>query len=193
MESWKRFGIDWDHGKQISYQDWKDDTHSKNSHKTSSILCLFKMHREVAEKVDWLSRNFLWNHIEGKQKIHGIDGTVCLPKSLGVLASERQEMIISLLGKWLWRFSSDSYSLWRTNHCRKIWCGRKIEKKKPFKSKNKSLWKKIWLNNESFWENISYQLSTGENQILDRLLGHWKHPCWIISLLTSERNSTWFP
>lgn len=129
-------------------------------------MSIFKMPESIASRIDRINREFLWNHLEGKRKIHGVQwDIVCLPKSIGGLGIRKtDEMNIAMLSKWMWSFSQQLDTLWR----------KVIEEKyeilpgnwKPKMSwiaKNKSLWRGIWLNNEVCWENAKKKLGNGKN------------------------------
>ena len=62
-----------------------------------------------------LQRDFLWNGIGGESKFHLVNwAKVCRPLQVGGLGIRQLGNFNStLLGKWLWRYGSETDALWR--------------------------------------------------------------------------------
>lgn len=75
---------------------------------------LFKIPKGVSEKLERMMREFLWSGYGEEKRDHLVSwDLVCRPKveggfALGNVVSKN----ISMLGKWLWRYPLESYSLW---------------------------------------------------------------------------------
>ncbi|KAK2654576.1 hypothetical protein Ddye_014432 [Dipteronia dyeriana] len=86
----------------------------------TSFMSGFRMPIGVANKIEKLQRSFLWgNGIEKKN--HAVNwASVCKNKMSGGLGIGRMvDKNISLLAKWVWRFSFDRDSLWKKVVCAK--------------------------------------------------------------------------
>ncbi|XP_028121753.1 uncharacterized protein LOC114318966 [Camellia sinensis] len=78
------------------------------------FLSIFKIPISIARKIEKLMRDFLWEGCGEGTGFHLVRwDTVSLPKEKGGLAiGNIVARNIALLGKWLWRFSIESDSLW---------------------------------------------------------------------------------
>ncbi|KAF7822906.1 reverse transcriptase [Senna tora] len=68
----------------------------------------------VCDSIDKLNRNFFWNSINGKKKIHLVAwGKIAKPRRLGGLGIHRtHERNLALLAKLYWRVRKDDNSVW---------------------------------------------------------------------------------
>ena len=78
-------------------------------------LSLFPIPMSIASRIEKLQRDFLWGGFEDERKLHLVNWKkACLPLQSGGLGIRNMAIFNkALLGKWLWRYSTESTSLWR--------------------------------------------------------------------------------
>jgi hypothetical protein len=69
----------------------------------------------VANRIDRIQRNFLWNGMGEGHKFPLVKwNTICTPYNQGGLAVKNLRLFNeAFLGKWLWRFGVEREALWR--------------------------------------------------------------------------------
>ena len=79
------------------------------------FLSLFTIPLVVADRLERIQRNFLWGNSEEAFKYPLVAwNKVCWPIEIGGLGMRRFGLFNqALLGKWLWRFGSETNHLWR--------------------------------------------------------------------------------
>lgn len=78
------------------------------------MMSLFPMPLNVANKLDEVGRNFLWQGNSPTKKIHLVkwDIVTKCKKEGGISVKNLRIQKQSLMLKWLWRFSTPEQSLW---------------------------------------------------------------------------------
>ena len=110
------------------------------------LLSLFRMPKSVKGKLEKIQRDFLWGGGYNARKIHIVNwNTVNQGKSKGGLGIQNLDLLnMALLGKWIWRFSTEENSIWKSCICIKygtttgVWFT-----KDPKGSYGVGLWKSI--------------------------------------------------
>jgi len=88
-------------------------------------LSLFIIPVAVADRLEYIQRNFLWGSLEECFK-HSLVAweKVCSPLEMGGLGVRKLvHFNQALLGKCLWRFGQEGTHLWRGGYCHQIWRG----------------------------------------------------------------------
>lgn len=82
-------------------------------------MTLFKASKKVCAELKAWQRCFLWHNSVARRVLCKVNwNTVCRPKKEGGLGIRRLNVVnASLLAKWFWRFSDESYSLWKKVLC----------------------------------------------------------------------------
>uniref|UniRef100_A0A2N9HBE7 Reverse transcriptase domain-containing protein n=1 Tax=Fagus sylvatica TaxID=28930 RepID=A0A2N9HBE7_FAGSY len=162
------------------------------------FLSLFCIPSEVANHLEKLQRDFLWNGMGEQPKFHLVKwATVCEPIHNGNLGVKNLRFFNqSLLGKWLWRYRMDGEALWRKVVEVKYgiiwggWCSKEI-----CGTHGVGLWKGIRRGWEMFHSFLSFSVDK-EAIVADFLLTrtvnlHWEVAFvrnlqdWEIDALTS--------
>jgi hypothetical protein len=118
----------------------------------------------IASRLEKLQRDFLWGGLEDERKFHLVNWkTACLPLQGGGLGIRNMAIFNkALLGKWLWRYSTESSSLWRQvidskyGGQEKDWCSNIVRS-----THGVSLWKHIRAGWDVFSNHISHKLGDG--------------------------------
>jgi hypothetical protein len=128
------------------------------------LLSLFPIPMSVAHRLEKLQRDFLWGGLEDDHKFHLVNWKqTCTPLQSGGLGI--RNMVVfnkALLGKWLWRYSTEHTSLWRQvidskYGCqRSAWCSDRVTA-----THGVSLWKHIRAGWKDFSHHISYKVGDG--------------------------------
>jgi hypothetical protein len=127
-------------------------------------LSLFPIPMSIARRIEKLQRDFLWGGLEDEGKFHLVNWkTDYLPLHGGGLGIRNMAIFNkALLGKWLWRYSKESTSLWRQVIDSKYggqgrdWCSNRVRSTHGI-----SLWKHIRVGWDVFSNHISYKLGDG--------------------------------
>ena len=127
-------------------------------------LSLFPIPMSIASRIEKLQRDFLWGGFEDERKFHLVNWkTACLPLQGGGLGIRNMAIFNkALLGKWLWRYSTESSSLWRQVIDSKYggqerdWCSNIVRS-----THGVSLWKHIRAGWDVFSNHISHKLGDG--------------------------------
>jgi hypothetical protein len=127
-------------------------------------LSLFPIPMSIASRIEKLQRDFLWGGREDERKFHLVNWkTACLPLQGGGLGIRNMAIFNkALLGKWLWRYSTESSSLWRQVIDSKYggqerdWCSNIVRS-----THGVSLWKHIRAGWDVFSNHISHKLGDG--------------------------------
>ncbi|KAM7481515.1 hypothetical protein LguiB_006098 [Lonicera macranthoides] len=128
------------------------------------FLSIFKIPATVAKNIEKLMRNFLWESMDKGKGEHLVAWKiVSKSKEMGGLGIgnlvKRNE---ALLGKWLWRFSLETESLWHKIIKSKYglsdnsWDSTKIRR-----GTYRNPWKAIVQGFENFRKNIRYKVGNG--------------------------------
>jgi hypothetical protein len=132
------------------------------------FLSLFPIPMSIARRIEKLQRDFLWGGLEEEHKLHLVNWhQVCTPLSGGGLGI-RDVAIFNkaLLGKWLWRYSTEPNSLWRQVIDSKyggqgnFWVSNRVNTPHGV-----SLWRHIRAGWDVFSQHISY-MGIGDDQFL---------------------------
>lgn len=118
------------------------------------FVSLFPILVDVANCLEQLQRNFIWNGMEDDLKIHLVNlSMVCSPIQFGGLGIRNLRCFNEfLLGKWLWRFGTGGETFWRrvigVKHESEggAWCSKSVPS--PY---GVNLWKSI----RRGWPNFS--------------------------------------
>jgi hypothetical protein len=127
-------------------------------------LSLFPIPMSIARRIKKLQRDFLWGGLEDERKFHLVNWkTACLPLHGGGLGIRNIAIFNkALLGKWLWRYSTETTSLWRQVIDSKYggqgrdWCSNRVRA-----THGVSLWKHIRAGWDVFSNHVSYKLGDG--------------------------------
>ena len=78
-------------------------------------LSLFPIPMSVAGRIEKLQKDFLWGGMEDEHKFHLVNWkhTCTLFQNGGLGIQNMAVFNKALLGKWLWRYTSEPTSLWR--------------------------------------------------------------------------------
>ena len=128
------------------------------------FLSLFPIPMSIARRIEKLQRDFLWGGLEEEHKFHLVNcHQVCTPIYDGGLGI-RDVAIFNkaLLGKWLWRYSTEPNSLWRQVIDSKyggqgnFWVSNRVNTPHGV-----SLWRHIRAGWDVFSQHISYTVGDG--------------------------------
>ena len=128
------------------------------------FLSLFPIPMSIARRIEKLQRDFLWGGLEEEHKFHLVNWhQVCTPIYDGGLGI-RDVAIFNkaLLGKWLWRYSTEPNSLWRQVIDSKyggqgnFWVSNRVNTPHGV-----SLWRHIRAGWDVFSQHISYTVGDG--------------------------------
>uniref|UniRef100_A0A2N9J257 Reverse transcriptase domain-containing protein n=1 Tax=Fagus sylvatica TaxID=28930 RepID=A0A2N9J257_FAGSY len=146
------------------------------------FLSLFPIPARVANRLEKLQRDFLWNGMEEKPKFHLVNWSqICAPLRHGGLAvRDLKSFNKALLGKWLWRYGSEREALWRLVVDAKygsLWGGWSSKSGRgPY---GVSVWKFIRKGWEEFSLHCSFSVGDG------RKVKFW-HDCWCGDIALNE-------
>jgi hypothetical protein len=127
-------------------------------------LSLFPVPMSVANRIEKIQRDFLWGGMGDEQKLHLVSwNQVCHPLRAGGLGIRNVlKFNEALLGKWLWRYATESEALW----CKIIkekyeeqdggWCSKEVSR--PF---GVGLWKHIRRGWDLFARNVRFEVGLG--------------------------------
>lgn len=131
----------------------------------SYYLSIFTIPGSVADKMEVLFRNFLWNDTEDSHRYYLVDWkSICKPKVVrGLRLRSIMDYNKALLVKWLWRFGIDNDSLWhRVVIVRfglaSVWETRRVRCRHGY-----GLWKSIMRLREAFWNLVSFKVGSGSD------------------------------
>uniref|UniRef100_A0A2N9GTW6 Reverse transcriptase domain-containing protein n=1 Tax=Fagus sylvatica TaxID=28930 RepID=A0A2N9GTW6_FAGSY len=152
------------------------------------FLSLFPIPMSVANRLEKLQRDFWWGGLEDDHKFHLVNWKqTCTPLPSGGLGI--RNMVVfnkALLGKWLWRYSTEPTSLWRQvidskYGCqRSAWCTDRVST-----THGVSLWKHIRAGWKDFSHHISYKVGDGSQ------ISFW-HDTWCGALPLRQQFPTLF-
>ena len=127
-------------------------------------LSLFPIPVSVARNIEKLHRDFLWGGLVDEHRYHFVNWKhICTPIYNGVLGI-RNIVVFNkaLLGKWLWRYTSESAFLWcqvvdcKYGSQRGGWCSNWICE--PY---GVSLWKHIRVGWDCFSKYLTFKVRDG--------------------------------
>ena len=127
-------------------------------------LSLFPLSVSIARRIETIQRDFLWGGVGDEHKFHLVNWKqVCSLVPHGGLGIRNMLLFNkALLGKWLWRYVSETDSLWhRVVDCkygsqRRGWCSNQT--RGPYRV---SLWKYIRAGWDCFMNHITFKVGDG--------------------------------
>ena len=125
---------------------------------------MFKCPISVANRIEKLQQDFLWNGRGMENKFHLVDWkSVCKSKFEGGLGLRPVTLMNhALLGKWLWWLGNETEGLWRQLVLAKYGRIREGWEIKERNYKASTIWKGITSNNASFMKYIRYRVGSWE-------------------------------
>jgi exonuclease III len=137
-------------------------------------LSLFPVPVSVANRIEKIQRDFLWGGMGDEPKMHLVNwDQVCRPLRAGGLGIRNVlKFNKALLGKWLWRYATESEALWYKIIKEKYedqeggWCSKEISG--PF---GVGLWKHIRRGWDKFAQYVRFEVGMGSK------IGFW-HDTW---------------
>lgn len=128
------------------------------------FLSVFVMPASVRNRLEMLERDFLWEGQGEERKYHLVKwDKVCSVLRVGGLGLKRFSIFNSaLLGKWLWRFMSENYGLWK----RVVVCKYRVEEVEWYpkiisRALVSGVWKGIGKGWDPFVRQISFEIGNG--------------------------------
>lgn len=138
------------------------------------LISLFPIPVLVANKIEAMFKNFLWNDGPDCHHYHLVDWkTICTLMANGGLGIRK--LIYhnkALLAKWLWRFGMERDSLWRRVVVARFGEQSRWESKEVHVRHGCGIWKSILKVRKDFWNLIQFKLGSGSK------IKFWKTPGW---------------
>jgi hypothetical protein len=126
-------------------------------------LSLFLVPMSVANRIEKIQRDFLWGGMGDEHKLHLVSwNQVCHPLRAGGLGIRNVlKFNEALLGKWLWRYATESEALWciikeKYEEQDGGWCSKEVSR--PF---GVGLWKHIRRGWDLFARNVRFEVGLG--------------------------------
>jgi exonuclease III len=130
----------------------------------TNYLSLFLVPVSVANRIEKIQRDFLWGGMGDEPKMHLVNwDQICRPLRAGGLGIRNVlKFNKALLGKWLWRYATESEALWYKIIKEKYedqeggWCSKEISG--PF---GVGLWKHIRRGWDKFAQYVRFEVGMG--------------------------------